>query len=201
MTNDEQLWQGLKLGDKDMFLALYKKYYHCLFFVGLKEMKDAQLIKDTIHQLFLYLWEKRETIQVARDTKNYLITSFLRKLSTDWKKSIKTGGLQVVWNNMTEDSQPNPEEKLVNKDQQNHLFKLLTDRINELPNRQKELIVLKFYEGLDYEEIVQKTGLSHRTVYNKIHEALKKLKSNIVKDNYTRTAAFISIAGLIFFSL
>jgi RNA polymerase sigma-70 factor (ECF subfamily) len=197
MDNDNNLWQGLKQGDKEMFLALYKKYYHTLLFIGLKEMKDAHLVKDIIQQLFLYLWEKRETIQEARNIKSYLITSFLRKLTADWKKSKQSGVLQVVRNGYPEDPQPNPEEKLIRKDEQSHLFKLLMDRINELPNRQKELITLKFYEGLSYEEIVQRTGLSHRTVYNKIHEGLKKLKSDIAKNQYPRSAALISLLNVL----
>jgi RNA polymerase sigma factor (sigma-70 family) len=197
MNNDDNLWLGLRQGDKEMFLALYKKYYHTLLFIGLKEMKDAQLVKDTIQQLFLYLWEKRETIQEANNVKCYLVTSFLRKLTADWKKSKQSGMLQVVWNSYTEDSQPNPEEKLIRKDEQNHLFKLLMDRINELPNRQKELIVLKFYEGLSYDEIVQRTGLSHRTVYNKIHEGLKKLKLDMASSQYSRSAALLSLLTLL----
>jgi RNA polymerase sigma factor (sigma-70 family) len=193
MDNDNNLWQGLKQGDKEMFLALYKKYYHTLLFIGMKEMKDAHLVKDIIQQLFLYLWEKRETIQDARDVKSYLITSFLRKLTADWKKNKQSGGLEVVWSSYPEDTQPNPEEKLIRKDEQSHLFKLLMERINELPNRQKELITLKFYEGLTYQEIVERTGLSHRTVYNKIHEGLKKLKLDIVKSQHPRSAALISL--------
>jgi RNA polymerase sigma factor (sigma-70 family) len=192
MNNDNNLWQGLKQGDKEMFLSLYKKYYHTLLFIGLGEIKDAHLVKDVIQQLFLYLWEKRETIQDARDVKSYLITSFLRKLTSDWKKSEQSGVLKVVWGSYPEDPQPNPEEKLIHKDQQNHLSKLLMDRINELPSRQKELITLKFYEGLSYQEIVQRTGLSHRTVYNKIHEGLKKLKLDIVKSQYPQSAALLS---------
>lgn len=151
-------------------------------------MRDAQLVKDTIHHLFLYLWEKRETIQEARDIKSYLITSFLRKLTADWKKAKRTGELQVVWTINSEDTQPNPEEKLVNKDQQTQLCAILLNKIKELPTRQKELIELRFYEGLDYEEIVQRTGLSHRTVYNKIHEGIKKLKSDMGNTQYSRIA-------------
>lgn len=197
MDNDNNLWQGLKQGDKEMFLALYKKYYHTLLFIGVKEMKDAHLVKDIIQQLFLYLWEKRETIQDARDVKSYLVTSFLRKLTADWKKNKQAGMLNVVWSSYPEDPQPNPEEKLIRKDEQSHLFQMLMDRINELPNRQKELITLKFYEGLTYEEIVQRTGLSHRTVYNKIHEGLKKLKLDIVKSRYPQSAALLSLLNVL----
>lgn len=197
MNNDETLWQGLKQGDKDMFLSLYKKYYHCLLFIGLKEIKDAQLVKDTIQQLFLYLWEKRETIKEATNIKSYLVISFLRKLTADWKKSGETCNLQVVSNNYLEDTQPTPEEKLIKKDEQTHLFKLLMNHVNDLPNRQKELIVLKFYEGLTYEEIVQRTGLSHRTVYNKIHEALKKLKLDMVMRQHSHKVALILLISIL----
>jgi RNA polymerase sigma-70 factor (ECF subfamily) len=160
-------------------------------------MNDAQLVKDTIQQLFLYLWEKRETIQEANNVRSYLLTSFLRKLSVDWKKSKRSGILHVVSSSYPEDPQPNPEEKLIRKDEQSHLFKLLNEYIKELPNRQKELIVLRFYEGLTYEEIVQRTGLSYRTVYNKIYEGLKKLKLDISESQVPRSAALISLLAML----
>lgn len=191
MSNDQILWQGLQLGDREMFLALYKKYYHLLLFIGLREMKDAQLVKDTIHQLFLYLWEKKETIQEAKDIKSYLITSFTRKLAADWKKLKRRGELEIIWTNSPKDTQPNPEEKLVYKDQHTQVCAILLKKLKELPKRQKELIELRFYEGLNYEEIVERTGLSHRTVYNKIHEGVKKLKSDIVESQQARLATFL----------
>lgn len=163
-------------GDQDMFLALYRKYYHSLLFIGLKEIKDAHLVKDAIQQQFLYLWEKRNSIQPAKNVKAYLVSSFLRKLTADWKRAEKTDNLQVAWNNTVEMPLPTPEESLIWKDEQQQLCRLLMDHVNALPARQKELIILRFYEGLSYEEIVQRTNLTHRTVYNKIHEALKKLK-------------------------
>lgn len=179
MHADAVLWEGLRKGDKELFLALYNKYYHSLFFIGLKEVGDGQLVRDAIQQLFLYLWEKRETIRIAVNVKSYLITSFLRKLSDDWKKAERFSSLQVVNDAYLEDAPLTPEESLIKKDEDDHQFTLLAGLMDELPNRQKELLVLKFYEGLSYEEIVQRTGLSYRTVYNKIYEALKSLKLQV----------------------
>jgi len=72
--------------------------------------------------------------------------------------------------------------------------------INALPARQRELIILKFYEGLGYEDIVRKTGLTRRTIYNKIHEALSKIKNEVlqaparsgIRSNFLLIAALIS---------
>jgi len=201
MMNDETLWKGMMLGDKEMFLSLYKKYYHNLLFIGLKEIKDAELVKDAIQQQFLYLWEKRATITEAKNVKSYLITSFLRRLSHDWKKSVSTCNLEVVNSNYFKDPAPTPEENLLRKDGNYHLSENIMKHIKALPRRQKELIVLKFYEGFTYEEIVHKTGLSHRTVYNKIHEALQKLKTEMDSKKTSYRAAIFTLAVLFATSL
>jgi len=192
MNNDETLWRGIMKGDEKMFLELYRKYYHTLLYIGLKEIKNPDLVKDAIQQQFLYLWEKRQTIQEAKNVKSYLITSFLRLLIVDNKKTVKAGNLHISWSNFSVEPQPTPEEKLIKKDDQNHLARLLINHINELPARQKELIKLKFYEGLSYEEIVQKTGLSYRTVYNTIYEALKNLKLDMGKSQYPHSASIVN---------
>ncbi len=200
MDSDETLWEGMLRGDQEMFLSLYNKYYHTLLFLGLREIKDAQLVKDTIQQLFLYIWEKRQTINVAKNVKSYLVMSFLRKLSVDWRKIERVSTLQIVHSGYSEDYTPTPEEYLIKKDQQNHLHKLLMNYLDELPARQKELITLRFYEGLSYEEIVQQTGLSHRTVYNKIHEALKKLRLDMANNNQNNNTAFLTLMLCLFIS-
>lgn len=197
MYSDEILWDGLLRGDQDMFMSLYKKYYHALFFVGLREIKDAQLVKDTIHQVFLYIWEKRGSLHVARNVKSYLITSFLRKLSDDWKKSGKISSLQVIHSEYSEDATPTPEESLIRKDEQQQQVRQLLDSVNELPSRQRELIQLRFYEGLSIDEIVQQTGLSHRTVYNKIFEAIKTIRADIGHGRRSRSASFLLLVAFI----
>lgn len=179
MSTDEILWEGMLQGNQEMFLELYNKYYHTLLFLGLKEVRDPQLVKDSIQQLFLYLWEKRDTIRQAKSVKSYILTSFLRKLNADWKRAAKASHLHVVYSQASEEIPPTPEECLIKKDGQEQLCKTLMPYINELPRRQKELIFLKFYEGLSYDEIAQQTGLSQRTIYNSIHEALKRLKLDI----------------------
>lgn len=193
--DDEILWKGIMKGDREMFLALYRKYYHSLLFIGLKEIKDPHLVKDAIQQQFLYLWEKRATIQLAKNVRSYLVISFIRRLTVDWKKSGNVSKFNVVWNSRTEEPIPTPEESLIIKDQQVHLNRQIMVHVNMLPFRQKELILLRFYEGLSYEEIVQKTGLAHQTVYNKIHEALKKLKLGMdsVKPFYRSTLLSILV--------
>jgi RNA polymerase sigma-70 factor (ECF subfamily) len=182
MFSDETLWKGLQAGDRTMFLELYRKYYHCLLFIGLKREMDIHLVKDVIQQQFLYLWEKKETIEEAKNVRSYLISSFVRRLIKDWVRSGKTADLEIAWCNLPEEVITTPEEKLIAKYDREHLNKTLINHIHSLPARQKELLMMKFYEGLNYESIVQQTGLTHRTVYNKIHEAINTLRKKFQKE-------------------
>lgn len=183
MYNDEAMWRGIMEGDKEMFLLLYRKYYHSLLFIGLKQYKNADLAKDAIQQQFLYLWEKRSNLQRAENVRAYLITSFLRRLSAESKKMKKNRELKTEDIGQFSDDPPTPEESMIAIDGQKHLNQFLMNQINSLPPRQKELVILKFYQGLSYHEIAEKTGLAHRTVYNKIHEALKALKLNMEREH------------------
>ena len=55
---------------------------------------------------------------------------------------------------------------------------VLKNAIAALPVRQRKLLQLRFYEHLAFEAIAESTSLSVRTIYNKLHEAIKKLRSN-----------------------
>jgi RNA polymerase sigma factor (sigma-70 family) len=193
MNEDAKLWQGIMSGDKEMFLALYQKYYHSLLFLGLRQVRDADLVKDSIQQQFLYIWEKRQTIKEAKNVKSYLITSFLRRLIADWKRSSGAGNLEVTADDYLIDELPTPEEMLIIKDENFHRSGILKVQLDALPKRQRELLMLRFYEGLTYEEIVQKTGLVHRTVYNKIHEALQKVRTQMISKH---GASKVTIPGI-----
>lgn len=195
MNTDEKLWEGVRRGNEEMFLELHTRYYHTLLFIGLKEIADFQLIKDTIQQLFLYLWEKRQTIQQADNVKSYLITSFLRKLTTDWKRSGKMAHLHIASD--TKEFPLTPEETLINKYESDHLSHLIANCINMLPSRQRELIILRFYEGLSYEAIAEQTGLSQRTIYNSIYEAIKKLRVEMLQKSPAASSILKTSGGLL----
>ncbi|WP_207510617.1 RNA polymerase sigma factor [Longitalea luteola] len=179
---DNLCWQRLLQGDKEALYELYTRYYHTLFFIGLKNIHDSDLVKDVIQQQFLYLWEKRHTLMEAKNVRSYLIISFLRRLTGDWLKARRTVNLEVAWSKKEEEGfETSWEETLIIKDDNETISRNLMAIINALPARQRELILLKFYEGLSYEAITQKTGLTHRTVYNKIHEALYTIRHKMIQ--------------------
>lgn len=60
----------------------------------------------------------------------------------------------------------------------------LSDRLNKalstLTKKQLEIVKLKFYNGMTYDEIGQITNLRHRTIYNHLHQAIKILRKALL---------------------
>jgi RNA polymerase sigma-70 factor (ECF subfamily) len=194
---DNLCWERLLHGDQNALYELYTRYYHTLLFIGLKQIHDADLVKDVIQQQFLYFWEKRHSLMAARNVRSYIIISFLRRLTGDWLKSRRTINLEVAWSRKEEEYiEFSHEEQLIIRDSNEAICKNILSVINDLPARQRELIILKFYEGLSYEDIVRKTGLAHRTVYNKIHEALVSIRQRL-----TQSATISAIQTLVMLSI
>lgn len=180
-NSDEDLWKSLLTGEKDALYQLYIRFYQPLLFFGLKYKPDAPFVKDAINQLFLYLWEKRDSLHAARNVRNYLYTSLRRLLSRQ--------GLSenyVPADHLGEEGQPvvpSREETWIAEQEISQRSLLMAAAINKLPARQRQLLQLKYYENLSYEEIAGKTGLSLRTIYNKIHEAITRLRKDLEKSS------------------
>lgn len=55
----------------------------------------------------------------------------------------------------------------------------LQNALDKLTKRQKEVIVLKFFNDFSYNEIVAFTGLSHQRIYNLVYDAVRQLRSDL----------------------
>ena len=71
----------------------------------------------------------------------------------------------------------------------------LTKSLNHLTERQKELLQLKFFDDLDYDEIALRCNISKRTAYNIVYDALKILKDVLKKENNDDSYRQISLVS------
>jgi RNA polymerase sigma factor (sigma-70 family) len=182
-NKDTDLWNRFRQGEEQALYTLYDQYYHLLLFLGLKICARSEPVKDCIQQVFLYLWEKKEGLGTVTNVRSYIITSFKRKLLLQLQQEKKDNGLLSLWIHQEPgDDIPSGEQLLIHQQQSKEAIGRIQEAITLLSPRQKELINLRFYEGRNYEEIVDITGLTHRTVYNHLYEALKSLKQSLKQD-------------------
>ncbi len=166
--------------------------------MGLKLGYRHEEINDIINQFFLGLLEKKLDLSVINNPQAYLSVAFKRKLIDHYRNSRQT---QFVDTAMLEDklAEPSVQETLEQLQSDKELIRKVRIAYKKLPQRCQKVIYLKFYEGLNTEQIAEQTGLTKRTVYNNLFEGVKLLRSELNREYPSvRVAALLSAMSLIF---
>jgi RNA polymerase sigma factor (sigma-70 family) len=165
------LWKRIREGDKEALFVLYDDLYFHLVRYGLSVHADSDLVKDCIGQLFLKLWDKHASLNAVDNVQSYLFTSLRRLILDCLGAENKLRNLQTV-----EGEEASYEEILIAREHDEELKRNLGLALQALSPKQIELIRLKFFENLSYEEIASVSAQSVKTSYNTIYEAIKVLR-------------------------
>ena len=68
------------------------------------------------------------------------------------------------------------EEVIIAFQEEESTRKTLQEALSHLTAKQKEVIRLRFYDNKNYEEIARLQGCEPRTIYNRMYEAVERLR-------------------------
>ena len=170
------LWQQSKAGDSVAFCRLADKLYRTLFNYATSFTSDREYIKDAIQELLIHIWEKRQTINIQFVT-IYFLKSLRNQLLQEFRRNkhpfLGIDEIDEITDNQTIETEIEENETYSESQRRVRLA------INELPKRQKEAIFLKFYEGLENEQIADLMQVNRQSVANLLFKAITTLKSQI----------------------
>ena len=154
---------------------MYKTYQPALVNFAYFYLKNEQEAIDTVQELFLNIWEKRDAFPDTDTPKAYLMTAIkyrcYNKLARSNKNQNPLNTLEEVF--ITEDT------TMANMEARETETNIKT-LINTLPHKCKEIFILSRFEHLSYKEIATMLDISVKTVENQIGNALKMLRKNIL---------------------
>ena len=177
LTTEEsqKLWQEYRAGDRYALANLMERSYPDLFSWGMRLHNDREFVKDCIQDMFLSLWKMQETIASVDNVRSYLLvvlkSRMLRELSKKERK------LHV---SLTDDYafsvEFSADLRLIDEEHEVYQLRKLEQVMNQLPARQKELIYLRFYQNLSFEQIAEIMQLGRQSVYNLLQKSLLSLR-------------------------
>jgi len=195
LIDHELLWTRFREGDADAFGLIIKTFYQDLYNYSSRFTKNTELIKDCLQELFLTLWKNRGTINNTASVKNYLLKSMRRKLY----KEISNNKLSITYDELNFDAGFNivlpVENNLVLQEQLTELSYKVRNVVKKLSKRQQEIIYLRFYMDADVEQIAEIMSLNRQSVYNLLHDALKRFKALSGPDYFSISLYALLLVG------
>ena len=192
----KETWRLFAAGSHDALNDIYKQHYLGLINYGIKLTDDRPYANDCIVEMLLGLWEKRDKLPEVENVRSYLLTC-LRTVIFQKIRSEKIGEVKETYAQSLSEKNDLPYEDYITKLQSDSIIKArLSKSLNKLTDRQKELLAYRFFEDLDYDDIALKCGISKRTAYNIVYDALKILKEDLKKEGKDGFYHLLSLINL-----
>ena len=188
--NDQELVQAYIKGDQAAIESLINRHRSKVYTYILLTIKNQQLAEDLFQETFIkviqslrggkYRDNGRFLSWVIRIAHNLIIDHFRKEKQMN---SVSNDDTEVDLFNSKKLSDENIEEMIINSQIKTEIRIL----INELPDDQREVVLLRHYGGLSFKEIADQTDVSINTALGRMRYALINLRKLIEEKKLTLT--------------
>ncbi len=173
---EESEWVGaIRAGDTSAFEALFHAYHAGMCSFAYRYLGARDLAEEIVQEVFLCVWERRETWHIRTSVRSYLLTA-VRNAALSYLRHER-----VVRRRQTEI--PDAQETLAASPeagaQEAEMITAVREAIARLPERCRLVFTLHREQGLTYVEVAEVLGISPRTVEVQIGRALKALRQRL----------------------
>lgn len=179
LGNDNNLVKLLQKGNVAAFDSLFEVYSQKLFGFALKYFKNESDAEELVQEVFVKVWENRQTLKSELSFKSYLFTIALNQIRKHFNK--KATSLRYL------DSLQNEPEFSENQAVQENDYESALHQINliieQMPPRRREIFMKSKLEGKSSKEIAAELNISAGTVDNQVSEALRFIRTRLKSEN------------------
>jgi len=163
----------LRNDDIEAFNSLYWKYHNAIYANALKIIKDPLLAEDITQDVFVTLWERRDTIDPKQDIAGWLFVVSHHKTIDQLKRKLRQALAEKVLQSVIE--YPDPFEKDITLEQIGALEKA----VDQLSPQKRKAFELCKVKRITYEKAAEEMHISKYTVKEYLSEAIISIKKYI----------------------
>lgn len=176
-NNEQQLVKLLQKGNVEAFDSLFGVYSSKLFGFACKYFRNDADAEELVQEVFVKVWENRQSIKSEYSFKSYLFTIALNQIRKHFNK--KAASLRYL-ESLQDDVFTS--EQASNDDYETALQKLNLI-IEQMPERRREIFIKSKLEGRSSKEVASELNITAGTVDNQVSEALKFIRNQMKSGN------------------
>jgi RNA polymerase sigma-70 factor (ECF subfamily) len=171
MQEDRLLLWKLKRGDANALQRLYEKYKHDLLGLALALAQDRAAGEDAVHDVFVSFVRLAPKLRLRTSLRSYLLSAVANRVRS----------LNQV--NARRAAPPAPPDAAAEGPASDHAVfqreraRLIGQAVAQLPDGQREVIILHLQSGMTFREIAVSQETSINTIQSRYRYGLEKLRS------------------------
>ena len=171
------------------FRELFGTFYRYLVLYALRYVKQQEVAEDVVQEVFIAIYEKSILKNYQGSLKAYLYTS-VRNRCYNYLRDAK-----VEDRNMALYAEAAVYSDNVDMIDREEILEKIREVLDELPEKCREVCLLRFVHGYKYSEISEQLGMNENTVKVQLHRGMDKLKHCFADYDFT-LILFVLAVGL-----
>jgi RNA polymerase sigma-70 factor (ECF subfamily) len=173
--SDSDIWSRIRSGDERSFGQAFKTYAGDLVRYATTILKNSDDAEDIVQQLFVNLWNKKETIDVSASLKSYLYKAVYNSSLNRIRQETVKESYATHAGRSSDQYAPDAAQQVAVKEVSREIEKA----ISELPEQCRLIFRMSRFEQLKYQQIADQLELSVKTVENQMGKALKHMRERL----------------------
>lgn len=163
--------------NRKVFKIFFNQHYKKLVIYANGYLFDKHASEDVVQEVYIYIWENAEGMNIKTSLKNYLY-AMVRNKCLNYLKSIKITDsydyLELNISLITEqvfDSSSDDDKQIV--------YHQILKIVDNLPDKMQQIVKLKYLHHYKYLEIAEELGVSVNTVKTQLKRAKVKISEAV----------------------
>ena len=166
--DEPDLLERIASGDRKAYSILYNQYLGGLSRYIYLFSKSKETSEEIVQDIFIMIWEKRETLTSINSFKSYLYRSAKNLLLDEIRKNQVKAKAAVILKPQTEESHEKADERLI----YDEYYKIAEKAIELLPEKRKRIFLLRTREELSLDEIAEQLAISKSVVKKQLYAGI-----------------------------
>ncbi|HXF23086.1 MAG TPA: RNA polymerase sigma-70 factor [Gemmatimonadaceae bacterium] len=173
VSQDLELVRRVRLGDERAFEQIFRTYYARLVSFARTGIDSHDLAEETVQEVFLHIWMRRESWVVERSLAAYMFRAVRNRISNA-RRSLR---LETSYNaDIARETDGGLDEPGDGRLREAEIEAALAKALALLPDRARQVFLLSRRQHLTYAEIAEVIGISIKTVEMHMARALSQLR-------------------------
>ncbi|MBB4804577.1 RNA polymerase sigma-70 factor (ECF subfamily) [Flavobacterium nitrogenifigens] len=172
---DYVLLNLLKEDNQLAYTEIFERYSRILVNHAYKILGDQDEANDVVQEVLLSIWNKRHDLVITGSLSSYLYKATKNKILNHIAHEKVVSRYAESFSNFIESDYVFADSKLREKE----LEAIIEKEISQLPEKMREVFLLRKVEELSYDEIAQQLNITDKTAKQQVYNSLKILREKL----------------------
>lgn len=179
-VSDRDLMVRLAAGDREALAPLMERHYQRVYRIALSYLRHPDDALDTVQETFVKAFQKADQWDGSTGAGPWLSRVAVNQSIDRWRRNRRR---QATFTPLVDgdhdeslaDTSPDPGRRVQGRETRDRLARAL----DQLPEKQRAVVVLRHYHEMSLEEIAVTLGIRLGTVKSSLHRALGRMRAGL----------------------